>query len=260
MENQVRDTQEAYTIDLQYLVKSLWKRAWIVVLCGLLAATVSLLWAAFVLSPQYQASIKLYVNNSSSSSGNQSSSISQSDLNASQSLVKTYAEMLDSRYVWERVVEKADVDFTWKEVSNMVKCTSSNNTEVMLVTVTCDNPYEASDIANAIADVLATRISEIIEGSSMKVVDPAVPNTEKVGPSFSKYTVVGFIIGAVLAAGVIVVLTLLDDTIHDEEYILKTYNYPILGTVPDLVSAGNGKSYAYYRKDGKSSNQSKSNN
>lgn len=254
MENQERDNQENYTIDLQHLLKSLWKHAWIIVLCGVLAAAVGLLLAAVVISPEYQASIKLYVNNSSSSSGNQSSSISQSDLNAAQSLVKTYAEMLDSRYVWERVVEKADVDFTWKEVSKMVECTSSNNTEVMLVTVTCDNPYEASDIANAIADVLAVRISEIIEGSSMKVVDPAVPDKQKVGPSVSKYTLLGFMLGAVLAAGVIVVLTLLDDTMHDEDYILKTYNYPILGTVPDLASTGNGKAYAYYRKDSRSNN------
>lgn len=250
MENQERDTQENYTIDLQYLIRSLWKRAWIIALCGILAATIGLSIAAFIVSPMYQASVKLYVNNSTTSTGG--TSISQSDLYAAQSLVKTYAEMLDSRYIWERVVEKADVDYTWKEVSKMVTCAPANNTEIMRVTVTCDNPYEARDIANAIADVLAVRISEIIEGASMKVVDPAIPDKEKVSPSITKYTVIGLFIGVLLAAGVVVVLALLDDTIHDEEYIIKTYNYPILGTVPDLVSSGNGKAYAYYRKDSSS--------
>jgi len=44
---------------------------------------------------------------------------------------------------------------------------------------------------------------------------------------------------------VLIVLALMDDTIHDEEYVLKTYDYPILGKVPDLLNSGN-KSYGYY--------------
>ena len=39
--------------------------------------------------------------------------------------------------------------------------------------------------------------------------------------------------------------TFLQDTIHDEEYILRTYDYPILGKVPDLLNKGS-KSYGYY--------------
>ena len=36
-----------------------------------------------------------------------------------------------------------------------------------------------------------------------------------------------------------------DDAVHDEEYVLRTYDYPILGKVPDLLNTGN-KSYGYY--------------
>jgi capsular polysaccharide biosynthesis protein len=47
------------------------------------------------------------------------------------------------------------------------------------------------------------------------------------------------------SCAVFVVLAILDDTIHDEEYILRTYDFPILGKVPNLLE-GNGKSYGYY--------------
>jgi capsular polysaccharide biosynthesis protein len=151
----------------------------------------------------------------------------------------------------QRVIEKADVDYTAKKLSKMIKCAPSNDTEIMLVTVTCKDPYEASKIANTIAEVLPTRISEIIDGASMEVVDSAVPNLEKVEPSVTKYTAVGLVLGVLLSAIVFSVLALMDDTIHDEEYVLKTYDFPILGKVPNLTETGS-RSYAYYSQKSKS--------
>ena len=98
---------------------------------------------------------------------------------------------------------------------------------------------------DTIAEVLPVRISEIIEGASMEVVDTAIPDHEKVAPSITQYTAIGLVLGILISAIALFVLALTDDTIHDEEYVLRTYNYPILGRVPDLVNAGN-KSYGYY--------------
>ena len=136
----------------------------------------------------------------------------------------------------------------------MISYGSSNNTEIMFVKVTTGNPYEASTIANCIAEVLPTRISEIIEGATMEVVDSAIPNLSKVGPSISKYTAIGLFLGIFLAAAVIVVLAILDDTIHDEDYIINKYDYPILAKVPDLMSISSSKCGYYYKSSSKSSN------
>jgi capsular polysaccharide biosynthesis protein len=127
----------------------------------------------------------------------------------------------------------------------MIKYEPSNETEIMRVTVTTTDPYEASRIANTIAEVLPIRIAEIIDGASMEVVDAAVPDLQKVAPSITKYTAIGLFLGVLLCAGVVIVFALLDDTIHDEDYILRTYDYPILGKVPNLIHSGN-KSYRRY--------------
>ena len=245
MENQEKSMKEYYTIDVSHILKSLWRRVWLIGLCGLLVAIIGFSIAAFAIAPTYSSYVKLYVNNSSFSLGNTSFSISSSELTAAQSLVRTYGDILISRSTLERVIEKADVNYTWKELSKMITCEPSNNTEIMRVTVTCEDPYEASKIANTIAEVLPVRISEIIEGASMEVVDTAIPDYEKVAPSITQYTAIGLVLGILISAIVLFVLALTDDTIHDEEYVLRTYNYPILGRVPDLLNAGN-KSYGYY--------------
>lgn len=246
MENQ-ENNREYYTIDVIHILKALWSRAWLVTLCGVLAGAIGFSVASFVIAPTYSSYIKLYVNNSSFSLGNTNFSISSSELTAAQSLVKTYGEILDSRSTLERVIEKSGVSYSWKQLTRMIKYAPSNETEIMMVTVTCEDPYEACTIANTIAEVLPVRISEIIDGASMEVVDSAIADTEKVAPSITRYTAVGLALGVLISIIVIVIAALMDDTIHDEEYVLRTYDYPILGKVPNLLSSGS-KSYKYYQK------------
>lgn len=245
MDLKENNTKEYYTVDLIHIVRTLWRRVWAIALSGLIAALVGFVVSAFLISPTYSSHIKLYVNNSSFSLGNTTFSISSSELTAAQSLVKTYGEILDSRSTLERIIEKANVDYTYKELSSMIEYAPSNETEIMRVTVTTENPYESSKIANTIAEILPIRISEIIDGASMEVVDSAIPEFEKVAPSISQYTAIGLILGVFFSAVVVIISALIDDTIHDEEYILRNYDCPILGKVPNLHSSSN-KSYAYY--------------
>ncbi len=245
MEKQELKNREYYTIDVLHIVKSLWRRAWIIALAGFLAAAIGFCISAFAIEPTYSSSIKLYVNNSSFSLGNTSFSISSSELTAAQSLVRTYGDILDSRSTLERIIEKSKVDYTYKQLSRMIHYEPSNETEIMRVTVTTEDPYEASRIANTIAEILPIRIAEIIDGASMEVVDSAIPELEKVAPSITKYTAVGLILGILISVVVLIAAALLDDTIHDEDYVLNNYEYPILGKVPDLLDTGS-KRYGYY--------------
>ena len=237
MDKKENVNREYYAVDLKHIFKALWHRAWAIVLSGLVAAAIGFSIAAFVITPKYSSSVLLYVNNSSFSFGNTSFSISASEITAAQSLVKTYTEILNNRTTLERVVEKVGGGYTYEP---------SNETEIMKVTVTNENPYEASKIANAVAEVLPVRISQIIDGASMEVVDSAVPILTKVSPNITQYTALGLIIGVLVSVVVLAVSAMMDDRIHNEEYVLQTYDYPILAKVPDLLSA-NSKSYSYYK-------------
>ena len=113
------------------------------------------------------------------------------------------------------------------------------------MTVTAEDPEEAARIANCIAEILPQRIDEIIDGATMEVVDYAVPEYQKISPSITRYTAVGFLLGLLLSVIALVIVAMMDDTIHDEEYVLRTYDYPILAKVPDLLDSGS-KRYGYY--------------
>ena len=243
MEN--KTTNENYTVDVLQILKALWQRLWIIALCGILAAAMGFSIAAFLITPTYSSSILLYVNNSSISLGNVNFSLSASDINASRSLVDTYTELLKNRTTLERIIEKTEVPYSYRQLNGMIDAAPSNETEVMRITVTSTDPYEAAKIANGIAEVFPARVSEIIDGATMEVVDTAIPILEKVDPSITRFTALGLLLGVFIASAMIVVGALMDDTIHDEEYVLQKFDCPILAKVPNLLDTGS-KRYGYY--------------
>lgn len=246
MNGQTKVSDDYNPIDLLHIAKTLWQRAWIIVLSALLAATCAFLYSTYTITPQYSSSVMLYVNNSSVSLGSTTLKISSADIVASQSLVETYNVILKNRTTLEKVAEKTGLSYSYSALSGMITTGSVNETQIMKVTVTSADPYEAAQIANCVAEVLPERVSEIMTNCSMEVIDSAIPNTNKVSPNITKYTAQGFIIGFLIAAGILAVVAIMDDTIHDEDYIINTYDYPILAVIPDLSTTASNN-YGYHR-------------
>ena len=231
------------SVDLWQIIRNLWKKAWIIAISTVLTGIFGFMIAAFAIAPKYSSSVMLYVNNGLSVGD--VIKFSASDLTGARSLVDTYIVILQNRTTLNKVIEKADVDYTFDELEDMIKAESVNGTEVMRITATSKDPYEAADIANAIAIVLPQRIGEIIDGSSMEVVDSGAVNLKKVSPSITGYAIVGMLAGAIVSILVLIVIDMRDDTIRGEEYILQNYDYPILAKIPDLSNT-DSKSYGYY--------------
>ncbi len=235
----------SYTIDLMHILKFLWNKAWVVILVAILTAVIGFSYATFFIEPTYSSSIMLYVNNANK--GDQFN-ISQGDISSSKELIKIYTEILKSRTTLERVSQKMGLEYSTGQLAGMISSGPSNDTQVMKVTVTAKDPNEAAEIANCICSVLPERIEEIIDGASMEVVEYAIPNAGKSGPNITRYTFIGGFVGALIMIAVFVVVAILDDTIHEDDYVARTYKHPILAKIPDLLYTSDDQ-YGYYSKD-----------
>lgn len=249
MENNIQKKgQDYYAVDLMQIARALWRKAWLILIIGLLIAGITLLYTAFFVTPKYSASIMLYVNNKSFSLGSTSVSISASELSAAQSLVDTYIVIMNTRTTMEEVVARTGLDYTPQQLMAMITTQPAEGTEVFRVTVTTEDPYEAALIANCIAEVLPLRIEKIIEGSSMRIVDDAIVNTSKVSPSITKNTAIAFILGCMAACILFAILAMLDDTIRGEDNLTEAYDLPVLAKIPDLMFDESQDKNRYYYK------------
>ncbi len=233
-----KNKNEYYTIDIKHIFVEIWKKIWVVIFSAIIIGGAGFALSSFAIAPKYSATIKLYVNNISDKVNG--GVVSSTQISAAQELVKTYREVLHSRPTYEKIVEKLGDAYTVEQISGYISSGSLNDTEIMYIEVRSGDPNEAATIANCIADIFPERISDVIESASVEVVERAVPNMNRVSPSVSRYTALGVVLGAIFAIAVIVIVTLLDQRIHDESYIIQNYNYPIIARIPGL----SGTSYS----------------
>ena len=250
MNEKTMATNDGLEVDLKRVFDALLQRAWVIALISVISAILLLTFTLFFITPQYQSKAMFYVNNNSISVGNTSLSISSGDMVASRNLVDSYIVILKSRETLTSVIDYSGVSRSYAQVKDMITAAAVNETEIFEVVVTSPDPYEAERIANAISYILPKRIDTIIEGTSAKIVDAAVVPTKPSSPSFVKNTILGFLLGFVMTAGIIVLKEIFDVTIRREEDVAQICKHPILAGVPDMMTPS--KSGYYYGKSGKS--------
>lgn len=248
---------QEFEIDLLKLAGVLWKKILVILLVALIGATVAFGYTFFFITPTYKATVSLYVNNSSFSVGASNFTISGAELSTSNRLVTTYIFVLRSRTTLEDVIAKAGLRYSAGGLSGMITATPVADTAAFNVTVTSTSPTEAELIANTIATVLPDRISEIVDGSSVRVVDYAIVPSARSSPSFTTNTLIGLAIGAVLAIGLIVLKFLIDErndvVIHSADELRAMYpDITVLALIPDMrLSEKKGYYYSSYYAEGK---------
>jgi len=243
----MQNNNEYITIDVMKIVNGIVRRIWLVLIAMILCGGLLFAYASFLVTPLYEASVLMYVNNSQLSVGATAIKISSSDISAARGLVETYQVILKARMTLEDVIRIGELDCTYKELNGMIRTSAVNETEIFSITVTSPDPYEAEHIANTIARVLPDKIANIVEGSSVRVVDYAVVPSGRVSPSISKYTMIGMLLGAMASCGIIALIEIADDKVRTEDYLLQNFgDIPLLAAIPDMLDTRKKGHYYYY--------------
>ena len=249
MDEQMKNNFEGEEVNFKRLIDAALRKAWMIVLTSLVGALAMMLITFFFITPQYKSSAMFYVNNNAISVGS-SLRVDSGDISASKSLVNTYIVILNTRETLLDVIDYADINRTYGELKDMIHAESVDETEVFRVVVTSEDPQEAEKIADAIAYILPTRISNIVEGTSAKIVDSAVVPSSPSSPSYTVNTLMGFLIGFVLSAGLIILQELFNVTVRTEEDVTQVCRHPILASVPDMAAPSKGTYYGYGKHKG----------
>ena len=267
MQTNEKRGQMVYTIDLIHVLKSIWRWMWAILLAGILAAGGAFGYSNFVAEPQYSAQVRMMVQNGTKTESADGKTeydwaFTAAELAAAQSLVKTYMHIMKGHVTMSRVVERVnevyqtDLGYTPEDLAKRVTMKAVSDTELLEITVTVEDPNKAAAIANCIAEVLPQRVEVDLGLKPLRLVDEARINTEPVSPNKTKNTVLGFAVGAMLAALVVAAFAIADGSVHDDDFVLKTYNYPVLAKIPPLVS-DSSTGNKYYKEHSSASTDEK---
>ena len=247
MEKKERRSSEV-EIDIVPLLKAILSKLWLIFLVGLIVAVIVFGATKMFVKPTYRSGFTAYVNNQHAQVNKDS--VTYSDLNAAKQLVDTYKRILRSNTVLTAAADSINSDLSYGQLKKMVTTENQGDTEIISVYVVDNNPQRAYDLANAIANTAPQYMAEIVEGSSMKIVDYPIYSEKRYGPSYVKYALFGFLFGFLLVLIIIIVKYFRDDTIKSESELEARFSLPVLGVIPDIMQLNSSSSDYYYKSYG----------
>mgnify|MGYP000336853388 CR=1 FL=1 len=221
-------SQDEIEIDLLELLRVLWSKIGYVILAALALGLLMVLVSKVFMKPQYESTTKMYVLSKQDSS----STVTSGDLQASSLLTKDYAELIQSRQVVETVIAQLNLDLTYEEFLNKITVTTQNDTRILSITVKDEDPYVASQMADAIRVAASDHIQNVMNTEAVNVVDEANIPDEPVSPSIKKNGLIGAIAGAFIAIVIIIIVYLTNDTIQTSEDVERYLGVSTLGIIP----------------------------
>lgn len=231
-------------IYIPHLIRKLWKRK-LPILSG--AAIGSALFFAvswFLITPLYEASVTLYVNNSVSQES--IGYITQGDLYASTQLVDTYAAIILSDSILEDVIRDVGLEMEIDDLARLLDINAVNDTEVFTVSARHPSPETAAQIVDSIARIAPDQIADIVRGSSVTVISYARIPGDIAFPNYGLMALIGFASGTCLVSGFLLIRQLLDTRIQTAADFSR-WNYPLIASVPNFLDK-NQDDYGYSKK------------
>ena len=202
---------EEIEIDLLELFYALLKKWWLIFVGGTIGALVMGLVTQFLITPQYESSAMLYVLNKTTTV------TTMADIQIGSALSSDFAVIATSKPVIDTAIKQLEEEtgnrYTRKDITTALRVHNIDDTRLLKITITHEDPQVASDMANAIAEW-------------------AEPSEKPASPSLLKNVVLGFLLVAVVICAFIVVLCILNDSIKTEDDINKYLGVPTLATIP----------------------------
>ena len=228
---------------IRYL-KELLNRIWVVVILTVVGGALMFTYSNFFATPMYTSKALMIINNKESST----SSISNSDMVAREALVRTYAAIIKTKTITEKVCDKID-EFKFREgyeflqdasynpdtLANRIEVKAVNETPVFEISLSVADRFEAQFIIEAITEYLPEFAKNTVEASSVMLVEAAdLPDADKPSsPHIMRNSIIGAAIGFVIAAIIIFLILMTDTVVRNENDLTEAFDDVIvLGTIP----------------------------
>lgn len=229
MDNNSRENrQESYFVeDLLFHFNEWFKRLWIFILIfAVLGATALVAYTHMTYTPKYSASATFTVNVDVM----ESSSEHYNKATANQ-LAKTFPNILTSSSLNKIVCSDLGVD----SISEKITASVLQDTNLFTITVTSTSPQRAYDVLNSVINNYPQVARFVIGSTQLYLIDTSSISTKPINyPDYTRKALLGIFAGAVIALVLMLMLSLMTNTVIRSSDITENFNVKCLGSVPEL--------------------------
>lgn len=218
----------------------------IITLVVLIVVLIGAVYSLCFQEPMFESTTNMVLTGTASASGSTTSkveggeAITQNDINLNSKLVATYREIIKSKTVLKDVINTLDLEYTTKELYRNITVSTVADTEMISITVKSLNAEEAAKVANKLAEIFSENIKEIYNIENISIIDKAEIESVPTNINVVKQLIIYFLIGFVVACGIVFVLFYFDTTLKDASQIEKM-GFVVLTSIPERIEEGGKK-------------------
>ncbi|MBT2730146.1 capsular biosynthesis protein [Bacillus sp. ISL-75] len=220
------------TISLKELLETLKKRLLLIVSITLIAAIVSGVVSYFFLTPIYQASTQILVNQKKS----EQSLYSANEVQTNLQLINTYNVIITSPAILDKVSEELDLNMTAAQLKGKITVGSEKDSQVVNLSVQDPSADVAAQIANKTAEVFKKEIANIMNVDNVSILAKAdvTENPAPIKPRPLLNVAIAIVVGLMAGVGLSFLLEYFNNTIKNEQDVEKVLGLPILGVIATI--------------------------
>ena len=200
-------------IDLLEIFYALKKKILLVLMVALVGGCIAAAYTQFLMTPIYSSTSSILVLSK------ETTLTSLADLQLGASLTSDYTVLITSTPVMEQVISDLDLDMTAEQLKGSVSINNPTDTRILEITVNNTDSKMAKKIVDEIANVSSSFIGDKMEVIPPKIIEVGKIATVRTSPSVKKNAALGFLLGFLACAAIVVVYAVMDDTIKTEEDI-----------------------------------------
>lgn len=234
--NEKRNVPDDDVIDLREIFFAIKRKIFLIIAVGLLGGCLYGAYTAFLIDPVYTSTSSILVLSK------ETTLTSIADLQLGSQLAADYQVLIKSTSVMEDVIDALDLEMTPEDLRESITINNPVDTRILEVSVVNTDGELAKKITDKVVEVSSEYIGDKMEVVPPKIIEVGKIATIRTSPSVKKNAEIGFLLGFVACAAIVVVLTIMDDTIKTEEDIEKYLGISVLAKVPDRKDFVNVKS------------------
>lgn len=238
-------------IDLLELFFALKRKIFIILAVGLLTGCLGCAYTKFLVTPMYTSTSSMLVLTK------ETTLASLADLQMGSQLTNDYEVLITSRPVLNEVIEDQELDIDYKVLKDLITIENPADTRLLQISVKYQDPVMARNIVNALSEISSRFIGDKMEVLPPKIIEEGEIPSERTSPNMKKNAVLSLLAGLVLSGGVVVLMTIMDDTIKTEEDVLQYLGLSTLASIPDRKDYITGKKKTKKKKKSSSVKEKK---
>lgn len=220
-------------MEIKRYVQVVLKRLWFIILVPLIVGAVAGYMNFYVFEPVYEAETTLLITGLSSGVQEGESALRLEDIAAGQVLIYEYSAIITSNRVTDAVLQKLnDPDLTHNALRGMMAIRAVNDTRIIAITVTHNDPVKAAQIADVLAEEFSQVVVELYRIENVDIIDRAQVPVSPIGPAKVRNTVLAAFAAGMFAVGFVILLDFLNTKVKTSEDVETYLGLSVIGSIP----------------------------